>query len=645
MNQKKAKSLRRWTSAAAATLLCAGITATALAEGGFDDATADLRVALSGRYSTGTPNADGGVEEIVAYNPENQCAYAVNGQTGELEKIDLAALGSGAEKPLTLTSEKIPVKEILETEFADFTYGDMTSVAVSPLRAQLFVAVQAQGYTDAGKIAVFDLDGNYICAYDAGVQPDMILVNEESGLVLTANEGEPREGKNAADPQGSVTILDLQQQEAVTVDFTAFDAQREALADAGVVLRKGTQPSEDLEPEYIAVAGDRAFVSLQENNAVAVLDLTTRAFTGVYSVGLEDYSKTAIDIDKGDEQYAPKTYDNLFGIRMPDGIAAFEADGKTYIITANEGDSRSDWGEGDDSLENEIEGKESPNGDIVTDKKVVYFDASQYDGLDETKNYLFGGRSATVFEVTDNGLVEVFGTTNEFERITAEKLPDNFNCSNDDKSIEDRSGKKGTEPESVTTGTIDGRTYAFIALERIGGIMVYDVTSPAEAFYVNYVNTRDFSEDIAGDVAPEGLCFIPAQDSPTEAPMLLVANEVSGTVATYDLALQYADYSNVDAALAKIPADLDGYTPESVAALETAKNAVVRNLVKSEQETVDAYAEAIEAAVRGLQARQDGGEQIPDTGALDSLWALAAAALGLTGTGAALAVEKKRNVR
>ena len=249
MNQKKAKSLRRWTSAAAATLLCAGITATALAEGGFDDATADLRVALSGRYSTGTPNADGGVEEIVAYNPENQCAYAVNGQTGELEKIDLATLSSGAEKPLTLTSEKIPVKEILEAEFADFTYGDMTSVAVSPSRAQLFVAVQAQGYTDAGKIAVFDLDGNYICAYDAGVQPDMILVNEESGLVLTANEGEPREGKNAADPQGSVTILDLQQQEAVTVDFTAFDAQREALADAGEAYRTAGKGS---------IAGDRA---------------------------------------------------------------------------------------------------------------------------------------------------------------------------------------------------------------------------------------------------------------------------------------------------------------------------------------------------------------------------------------------------
>ena len=88
---------------------------------------------------------------------------------------------------------------------------------------------------------------------------------------------------------------------------------------------------------------------------------------------------------------------------MPDGIAAFEADGKTYIITANEGGLPLGLGEGDDSLENEIEGKESPNGDMSTDKKVVYFDASQYDGLDETKNYLFGGRSATVFEVTDDG--------------------------------------------------------------------------------------------------------------------------------------------------------------------------------------------------------------------------------------------------
>ena len=113
---------------------------------------------------------------------------------------------------------------------------------------------------------------------------------------------------------------------------------------AGIVLKKDTAPSVDLEPEYIAVSGGKAYVTLQEANAIAVLDIASKTFTGIYSAGLEDYSTTPVDIDKKDEAYTPKTYESLLGIRMPDGIAAFEQDGRTYLLTANEGDSR-EWGD------------------------------------------------------------------------------------------------------------------------------------------------------------------------------------------------------------------------------------------------------------------------------------------------------------
>lgn len=130
---------------------------------------------------------------------------------------------------------------------------------------------------------------------------------------------------------------------------------------------------------------------------------------------------------------------------------------------------------------------------------------------------------------------KVYDSANDFEEKTAQYLPAWFNCSNDNVKIDDRSRKKGPEPESVSVGQIGNRTYAFIALERIGGIMVYDITDPANTSYVNYINTRDFGGDIAEDVAPEGLAFISANDTESGRPMLLAAFEVSGTVAAYDI--------------------------------------------------------------------------------------------------------------
>lgn len=203
-----------------------------------------------------------------------------------------------------------------------------------------------------------------------------------------------------------------------------------------------------------------------------MLDLDNAQFTDIYSVGFEDYSKIAVDINKKDEQYDPKAYTSLRGIRMPDGISLYETGGETYLLTANEGDARA-WPVEEETDTNEIKNKQSPVNKIETGGKVTWFDVSQYDGLESDTDYIFCGRSFTLFQVTENGLKEVFDSDSDFERITDEKLADYFNCSNDDIEKEDRSGKNAPEPESVTVGTVGGKTYAFIALERIGGVMVY----------------------------------------------------------------------------------------------------------------------------------------------------------------------------
>ena len=535
--------------------------------GGYENGTAALNLTQIARYSAGQYNVDGGVMEIVAYNQATEWAYAINGQSGKLAAIPLAGLTAGAHVE-ALTGTEIDVKALVEAEDSTFQYGDMTSVAISPDSTTLAAALQAQGSNDAGRVALFtcEEDGSLTleALVETGAQPDMVTFAGD-GVVLTADEGEPREGygENIADPKGSVTVVDVEAQESTVVDFSAFDSQRDQLAEDGIVLKKGSAPSVDLEPEYIAVSGGKAYVTLQENNAIAVLDIESQAFEGVYSAGFEDHSTTAIDLDKKDDAYDPQTYESLLGIRMPDGIAAFTVEGTTYLVTANEGDAR-EWGDEDldtfylseDERDFGEEGVTSPTGAITAENsglegKVVFFKTEDFDGLDPEKDYVFGGRSFTVFQATENGLEEVFTSGDDFEALTAQYVPEYFNASNDNAVLDDRSGKKGPEAESVTVGTVDGKTYAFVALERTGGVMAYDVTDPEAITFVNYVNTRDFGTTVegseeyedgeldkwvtGGDVAPEGLLFLDAASSPNGEPLLLAACEVSGTVAVYQL--------------------------------------------------------------------------------------------------------------
>ena len=509
----------------------------------------DNAVALKklGSYVTGVSNSEGGVAEIVSYDSVNNNAWVVNGATGKLDIISLVNITSAVSGRMPARS--LDIKALASEAAPDFDYGDMTSVSVNSKLGLVAVALQDASYDKNGYVAILNTKGELLVMLPAGNQPDMVTFTPDGSTILTANEGEPRYGiaNGITDPAGSVTIITLDKEDvkkstSKTVGFDAFDSKRDELVNAGVILAKGVAPSVDLEPEYIACTNDKAYVALQEANATAVLDLATKKFTGVYSLGYKDLSleKNAVDLVE-DGVYSPKTYSNAVGAYMPDGIAVYTVNGQTYILIANEGDAR-EWGSGDAEYANETKVTLTA-ADGTEAKKVRTIDPSVSDGLPAGKSVLFGGRSFSIYREDENGLTQVYDNANDFEAKTAAYVPGFFNCSNDDNDFDSRSPKKGPEPESVTVGEVDGKSYAFVALERTGGIMMYDITDPSAVSYTNYINTRDFSENpentdttaLKSDIAPEGLYFISASASPSKTPILLTAYEVSGTVAAYSV--------------------------------------------------------------------------------------------------------------
>ena len=498
---------------------------------GVNNGKSSLDVELSARHNSGALCADGGSLEIVEYNGVNGFAYAVSGLKGKVIATKISDVKS-EDTVADIPGVEYDVKELVaqKAEEEGFVYGDTTSVAISPDGTKLAAAIQHADYDKAGVVAVFtcEEDGTLTDPklYTAGVQPDMVTF-ADNNILLTADEGEPRMGYGAGttDPKGTVSIINIQENSSTQVGFEDFTVE-ELIAEniiVGVANGANIAPETDLEPEYIAVSSDgsKAYVSLQEANAIGVVDIVAKKITGIYSAGYEDYSQVGVDLVE-DSAYKAQTYENLVGARMPDGITIYESGGKTYILTANEGDSR-EWGD----YVNEAKTKE------FTGENIRILDSTKCAGLPEGKSVMFGGRGFTVFEVTEKGLVEVYDSGNDFEKITAEVFPNYFNCSNDDIDIDSRSPKKGPEPENVTVGTVGEKTYAFIALERIGGIMIYDITDAENTSYVNYINSREFDSEIQGDVSPEGLSFVSSNDA--GKPLILAACEVSGTLPVYEL--------------------------------------------------------------------------------------------------------------
>lgn len=482
-------------------------------------------------YSVGRANADGGVAEIVSYNKDDKVFYLVSGVTQSIDLVKINSDGS------TECKKRIEIGEILEDK--NINAGDMTSVSYSDEKNLLAVAVQDEDYKNNGHIVILDKDGNYKESFECGVQPDMVTFTKDGKYIISADEGEPREGydNGAVDPKGSVTIIDVENKSTKKVEFN-IDIDK-ALKD-GILLKKDSNPAEDLEPEYIAISDDNktAFVSLQENNAIASIDIESGKINYVKGLGFIDHSVEGNEIDavrgKGKNAKIDIKNDNFLGTPMPDGIAFLSKNGRDFILTANEGDAR-EWKNYKNTNSKKFDKKNA-------DKKTEYLDPEKTDGLVEGRIHLLGGRSFSIYDASD--LTRVYNSGSDFEKITARIFPDFFNTSNDEDKgpdkLDARSNKKGPEAENIAVLNIKDKTYAIIGLERISGIMIYDITDPSNPVYKDYFNNRIFIKSVndkeevglekRGNIGPEGLCAIEAKDSPTGKPLALVANEVSGTV-------------------------------------------------------------------------------------------------------------------
>ncbi|MGG6267981.1 choice-of-anchor I family protein [Leptolyngbya sp. AN03gr2] len=416
------------------------------------------------------------------------------------------------------------------------------------------IAVDGIDRTGSGQVVFYNSAGDFLRAVAVGAVPDMLTFTPDGKKILVANEGEPNSYNqaNSIDPVGSISIIDLSNgvnnATIQTAGFERFNDRKAELQAKGIrIYGPNATVAQDLEPEYITVSedGKTAWVTLQENNAIAVVDINTAQVLDIVPLGLKDHSKPGNGIDPSDRDNAINIRNvPVFGMYQPDAIASFQVGGKTYLITANEGDARDYTGfaeelrVGDSSYQldptvfpNASELKQNANlGRLTVTRATGDLNG---DGLFEQIQTL-GSRSFSIWD--DSGKL-VFDSGDQLEQITARAFPANFNSDNSANTFDTRSDNKGPEPEGVVLGTVGDRIYAFIGLERIGGVMIYEVTNPQKPVFVEYVNPRDFRLDPTTGVTDsgvEGLNFIPGNISPNGKPLLVLTNEVSKTTSIFE---------------------------------------------------------------------------------------------------------------
>ncbi len=427
--------------------------------------------------------------------------------------------------------------------FSADTSGDITGISsiglgggpnsVAAKNGIVAVAVEGANKQDNGAVEFYDSNGTFLNSVAVGALPDMVTFTPDGSRVLVANEGEPNDDYDN-DPVGAISVIDISAGVAgatvTTAGFGAFSAAD--MNNAGVrIFGPGASVAQDLEPEYIAVSPDgaTAFVTLQENNAVAVVDIASATVTAIRGLGTKDFIDPANRIDASNRDGVEGNFKNwpVKGLFQPDAIASYEANGTTYYVTANEGDARDYDGFseetriGDEAIDPALDAllKTSLGDDWQADanlgrlKTTTTSDTDGDGDLDELLAY--GARSFTIWDESGN---LVWDSADALENITLA----------DGTFAENRSDDKGPEPEGITIGVLNGKTYAFVGLERTSGVVVYNITDPNSPEFVSHLFN-------GFDVSPEGLAFVEAGDSPTGNPLLIVTNEVSGTTTAYSV--------------------------------------------------------------------------------------------------------------
>lgn len=563
--------------------------------------TGTLSLSLVDTYVSGNDFATSSAE-IVSYDACSDRVYVVNAKDASIDVLTLAANNSAPSKESTINLAAAATAAGIEIGAAN---------SVSAKKGLVAVAIEAKNKQDAGLIALYRSDTlALVGTYTAGALPDMVALSNDARFILTANEGEPS-GDYSNDPEGSVTIVDLKDgfdaaKAVVTqVSFADFNIggsrAAEMPADVRLAGPAGTSVAQDLEPEYLTLNADgtTAWVALQENNAIAIIDVASASVTSVKGLGVKSWNAAsgneldASNKDAGTGEFA--SYEQLVGLYMPDTISSIEINGATYILSANEGDGREyiyettqetcdnaahTW-DGDDfapggadedatSYTTELDDcisfvDEARGGDIVDlvdaahPLKAALADNDQLKRIKVTNDFAsyaagdnivtYGARS---FSIWNANAELVYDSGDIIAKKVYEVEPTHFNSTNDEgNSGDNRSDDKGAEPEAMEAAKIGDRYFAFVGLERQGGVMVFDITNPAAPVFQSYLNNRDFTEGVctaldgdecdndtyntaAGDLGPESIDYF----SRGGAHFIAVGNEVSGTTSVFEISFK-----------------------------------------------------------------------------------------------------------
>ena len=558
------------------------------------DANASISMSLVGRIQL-NPSDPEGAAEIVQFHHASNTIYAINGAADQptIEMIGVSSLSAEA-LANPLSSENLTTAAlVLPTVQNGIILAGPTSVAVSG--DWMAVALPAVDKATNGMVLFYNgLDNSaptFVKAVEVGNLPDMVTFTPDATKVLTANEGEPS-GDYNIDPEGSISVIAIvdgtPSDTSTNIRFLDYNGKQADLETQGMHFPNpsgrtingtliSTTVAQDLEPEYITTTNETAYVTLQENNGLAIVDLTDNSVQ-VIGLGFKDWSDYQLDgMEDGAVSFGQ--YEDLYGMYMPDTIASFQWKNADFLLTANEGDAREYFfdtlnadGEQDEDLCNAAGGQDFDEDDgclsyteETQGRRLDYASGSNLDTIagddprdfdftayplgrlnvtrvlgDSDNNgehealYAYGARSFTIWD--NNGLV-VFDSGDDFERISASIHGNRFNNNNDENEGDARSANKGPEPEALTVGQVGNKTYVFIGLERMGGIFVYDVTNPYDAKFVDYVINRELTEggDLMGDNGPEGMAFVNATNSPTGNALVIIGNEVSGTVSVWQI--------------------------------------------------------------------------------------------------------------
>lgn len=529
-----------------------------------------LNITHKGRYTSGADFGNGGTE-IVKYNPKNGYAYSVNGDKEALDIIDVKHPGKDGAINL--------VKRIYLQDNG-IEAGDLTSVTVHPSGDYVAVSAPAVDKTKPGHVVFYGSNGDYINNVTVGSLPDMVTFSKDSKYLLVANEGEPSDDYTV-NPPGSVSVIDVTGGPANVTANNVRTAMFTKEHQEGI--RALGPNAEDaylnIEPEYIAVDSQSkyAYVTLQEVSAIAKVDIVKGQIVQVKGLPYKDHSlaQNAMDVSDEDGKSELRRVPVL-GLLQPDGIDTYDYNGETYLLIANEGDSQDYEGYSEEKrvkkLKDDIQldaryyqGYTQAELDDMVDNGL--FDDEQLGRLKVTTSHAFkdadgkynalvsyGGRSFSILRASD--LEMIYDSGSDIEQRVLDLLPERFNAnyeSADDIKVDDRSDDKGPEAENVVVGKVGSHSYAFVGLERVGGIMIYDITNPNEPYFVKYLYDLDNK-----DISPEGITFESAEESPNGKPMLIASFELSGTTSAWELEDLTGDQESDDGEDSDNPGNTNG---------------------------------------------------------------------------------------